>query len=89
MLVEKGTVKRRKMYHFMNMVKDFGFCDEHFGKLIENGKTYKGIYYILDSLDENRKKYVQENFENTQFTVLKAGYPGYMYTKVNALFIAY
>ena len=89
MLVEKGSVKRRKMYHFMDMVKDFGFYDERFGKLTEHGKTYKGIYYMLDSLDENKQKFVQENFQNTQFTTLKAGYHGYMYTKVNALFIAY
>lgn len=92
MLVEKGKKKRRKLYHFSDLCfeKNLTFHDEYnrFVKT-KDGKKFKGTSYVLkNDIDENRKRYIQENYDNTLFIKGDCLLHGYYCRSYETLFIA-
>ncbi len=90
MLVEKGKKKRRKLYHFSDLCleKNLAFHDEYNRVVEKNGKKFKGTSYVLENnIDQNRKHYIEENYDNTLFIKVKCLLHDYYCCSYETLFI--
>lgn len=65
MLKPKQKNKKRRLYHFDDMINDFDFYDISHGIVETDEGRYTGDLYVLDKPDENRLKEIIEKYDNT------------------------
>lgn len=70
MLVEKQQNKKRKLYHFTDLINEFNFYDLCSFKY----KKFKGCLYYLDNPDEKQLKHVIEKYQNTKIFHARSAY---------------
>lgn len=67
MLKQKVAGKRRKLYHFSNLIIDFQFTDIDYGLASEDKETwFTGSLYVLDNPDMDVLHQVISNYDNTK-----------------------
>ena len=67
MLKKKAAGKRRKLYHFTNLIDDFQFTDIEYGSVSEDNETwFKGCLYPLDNPNMDRLQQVIDDYDNTK-----------------------
>lgn len=66
MLVEKRKDKRRKLYHFSDLINDFSFYDM---RRTEFGGMKGTLYYLCDNVSVPKRKYIDDKYHNTLWVV--------------------
>lgn len=67
MLKKKVAGKRRKLYHFSDLLSDFQFTDIEYGLVSEDKETrFKGCLYALDNPNMDVLQKIINDYDNTK-----------------------
>lgn len=66
MLVEKRRDKKRKLYHFIDLINDFNFYDMRSTKIAGMKGT---LYYLCDNVSVEKRKYIDDKYHNTLWLI--------------------
>lgn len=66
MLKQKIKGKRRKLYHFSDMINDFNFYDMI---NIEYAGMKGTLYYLCDNVSVEKRKYIDNKYHNTLWII--------------------
>ena len=74
MLKTKQQNKRRKLYHFNQLVNDFMYHDFSYGTFTKDNIKFNGYLYALDNPDMDKLKEVNDKYDNVAITTRQYRY---------------